>query len=86
VEQAARLQEAARTITLSLAYQEQIAGTHLGMTRAEAGLHQRILHDGLSIADLHQLAQQTAQTLNLQRPTQFQRFLDRMFGPAALWA
>ena len=85
-EQAARLQQAVRTVTLSLAYEEQIADAHFDMTRAEASLHRRILHDRLNIAALHQHAQQVAEELNLSRPTRFQRFLDRMFGPADLWA
>ena len=85
-EQTARLHQAARAITLSLAYEELIADAHFDMTRAEASLHQRILHDGLSIAGLHQQAQQVAVELSLSSPTRFQRFLDRMFGPADLWA
>jgi hypothetical protein len=85
VEQAARLQQATRAITLSLAYQELIADTHFDMNRAEFSLHQRILHDGLSIASLHQHAQEAADELQVSTPTRFQRFLDRMFGPATLW-
>jgi AraC-like DNA-binding protein len=84
--QAARLQQAVRTVTLSLAYEEQKADAHFDMTRAEASLHRRILHDRLNIAGLHQHAQQVAEELNLSRPTGFQRFLERMFGPADLWA
>jgi hypothetical protein len=84
-EQASRLQQATRAITLSLAYQELIADAHFDMTRAESSLHQRILRDGLSIAGLHQQAQQVAAELGMSSPTRFQRFLDRMFGPAGLW-
>lgn len=84
-EQVGRLQQAVRAITLSLAYEEQIADAHFDMTRAEASLHRRILHDRLSIAGLHQNAQQVAEELDLSRPTRFQSFMDRMFGPADLW-
>lgn len=72
-------------ITLSLTYNEQIADEHFDMTRAESTLHRRILQDKLSIAALHQHAQQVAEETGLQQPTRFQRFLDRMFGPAELW-
>jgi hypothetical protein len=85
-EQGERLKEAVRFITLSLAYDEQIADEHFDMTRAEAGLHRRIVQDRLSIASLHQRAQQVAEEQHLQRPTRFQRFLERMFGSADLWA
>jgi hypothetical protein len=85
-EQEERLNEAAGHITLALAYNELFGDDHFDMTEAEAGLHRRILQDKLSITDLHRYARQAAGVLCLVQPTRFQRFLDRMFGPADLWA
>jgi len=73
-------------ITLSLAYNELIADAYFDLMRAEEGLHRRILHDGLKIGILHQYAQQIAEERGLKQPTRLQGFLDRMFGPADLWA
>jgi hypothetical protein len=84
-EKEARLQTAAKHITLSLAYDELVADTYFDLTRAEEGLHKRILHDNLSIKMLHQYAEQVAEEQDMTQPTRFQRFLNRMFGPADLW-
>jgi hypothetical protein len=86
VAQEEMLKETVKHMVLSLAYSEQIADKHFDMVRAEASLHQRILHDGPSIAQLYLSAQQVAEEWGLRQPTRFQRFLDRMFGPAHLWA
>lgn len=80
-----KLREAAKHITLSLAYDEQIADEYFDITRAEGGLHGRILRESLGIEDLHRHAQQVAEEQGLEQPTRFQKFLDRMFGPAELW-
>ena len=81
-----KFKKAVKHATLSLAYHEQIADEHFDMTRAEAGLHRRILQDRLSITGLHLYAESVAEEEGLGKPTRFQRFLDRMFGPADLWA
>jgi len=79
------LAEAADHITLSLAYDELVADSHFDLRKAEERLHKRILKDNLSIKSLHQCAQEAADRHELEAPTRFQRFLDRMFGPAELW-
>jgi tetratricopeptide (TPR) repeat protein len=84
-EQEAQLQTAVKHITLSLAYDELVADKYFDLTRAEEGLHKRILQDNLSIKMLHQYAQQVAGEQGLTQPTRFQQFLNRMFGPADLW-
>ncbi len=84
-EQEAQLRTAVKHITLSLAYDELVADTYFDLTRAEEGLHKRILHDNVSIKMLHQYAHQVAGEQGLTQPTRFQRFLNRMFGPADLW-
>lgn len=81
-----RLYVAVNHITLALAYDEQIADEFFDITRAEDGLHKRILRDGLSIWRLHQQARAVAMKRGLAQPTRFQAFLGRMFGPAELWA
>ncbi len=85
VERESALQAAARHITLSLAYDGLVAEEYFDMTRAEEGLHKRILHDNLSIRMLHRFAQQAAEEQGLKRPTRYQEFLNRMFGPPDLW-
>jgi tetratricopeptide (TPR) repeat protein len=82
----AKLQEAVKHITLSLAYDELIADSYFDLARAEEGLHRRILQDGLNIKIMHQYAEKVAQAQGLEQPTRFQSFLDRMFGPPDLWA
>lgn len=83
-EQADRLKEATRHLTLSLAYDAQVADEYF-VTRAEEGLHRRILQDNLDIGQLHDFAHQVAEEQGLARPTRFQEFLARMFGPGKLW-
>jgi tetratricopeptide (TPR) repeat protein len=80
------LEEAVKHVMLSLAYNEQIAREGFEVARAEEGLHRRIMEDHLSIGQLHKHACQVAQSQGLHQPTRFQAFLDRMFGPADLWA
>jgi hypothetical protein len=80
------LLEAVRHITLSLAYDELVAGSTFELIKAEERLHRRILHDDLSIRSLHRYAEQVAEERGLSQPTHFQGFLDRMFGPAELWS
>jgi tetratricopeptide (TPR) repeat protein len=80
------LQTAVRHITLSLAYDKLIADTYFDLSRAEEGLHKRIIHDGLSIKALHHYASQAAEAQGLQPPTHLQAFLGRLFGSADLWA
>jgi tetratricopeptide (TPR) repeat protein len=79
------LKQAVRHTTLSLAYNEQVAGEYF-VTRAEEGLHTRILQDNLGIGSLHRYAQQVAEAQDLEQPTRFQQFLTRMFGPEDLWS
>jgi tetratricopeptide (TPR) repeat protein len=79
-----KLKEAVRHITLSLAYNEQIAGEY-SVTRAEEDLHKRILQDNLGIGRLHVYTEQVAAEQGLGQPTRFQQFLVRMFGPVDLW-
>ena len=81
-----RLQTAVKHITLSLAYDALVADSYFELARAEEGLHKRIIQDGLNIKMLHEGAQQAAEAQELEQPTRFQRFLDRMFGAAILWA
>jgi len=81
-----QLQAAAKHITLSLAYDALVADSYFELTRAEEGLHLRIVQDGLSIRALHQCAKNAAEGQGLEQPTRFQEFLERMFGPADLWA
>ena len=81
----AQVRRAVKHITLSLAYDELVADAYFDLQRAEEGLHKRILQDNLSIKALHQYAAQFAAEQELDRPTRFQQFLDRMFGPADLW-
>jgi tetratricopeptide (TPR) repeat protein len=80
-----QLRTAVRHITLSLAYNELIADSYFELTRAEEGLHRRIVQDGLSIKAMHQYARQVAEEQELRQPTRFQTFLSRMFGPTDLW-
>lgn len=80
------LSRAVRHITRSLTYDEQIASEYFDITRAEEGLHKRIFEDRLNVGRLHQHAAQAAGDHDLTQPTRFQKFLDRMFGPADLWA
>jgi hypothetical protein len=80
-----KLQTASEHITLSLAYNEQVAGEYLA-TRAERDLHERILNDNLAIGNLHQYARDAAIERQLEQPTRFQEFLTRMFGPGDLWS
>jgi hypothetical protein len=79
------LRAAAKHITLSLAYDELVGDSHFELTRAEEGLHSRIVQDDLDIRTFHQYAKQVAQEQGLSQPTRFQDFLQRMFGPADLW-
>jgi tetratricopeptide (TPR) repeat protein len=79
------LRAAVKHITLSLAYDELIADEYFDLSRAEEGIHKRILRDGLSISTLHRYAEQVAADQGLEQPTRLQRFLVRMFGPAELW-
>jgi tetratricopeptide (TPR) repeat protein len=79
------LKQAAMHTTLSLAYNEQVAGEYF-VTRAEEGLHTRILQDNLGIGGLHLYASQVAKEWGLEEPTRFQKFLTRMFGPGDLWS
>jgi tetratricopeptide (TPR) repeat protein len=80
-----QLQIAVRHITLSLAYNELIAPSYFDVTRAEEGLHRRIIQDDLSIKAMHRCAQQVAEEQGLLQPTRFQAFLNQIFGPADLW-
>ena len=79
------LQTAVKHISMSLAYDALVAEQYFDLTRAEEGLHKRILHDNLSIRMLHKYARRAADEQGLKRPTRFQQFLDRMFGPPDLW-
>jgi tetratricopeptide (TPR) repeat protein len=80
------LKEAVKHVTFALAYDQLIADTYFELTRAEASLHRRILQDSLSIHDLHDYARQVAEQHGHEQPTRFQAFLERLFGPADLWA
>ncbi|MFN2185808.1 MAG: hypothetical protein ACK2UU_17615, partial [Anaerolineae bacterium] len=80
------LRAAAKHITLSLAYDELVSDSYFELTRAEEGLHSRIVQDDLDIRTFHQYAKQVAEEQGLNQPTRFQDFLQRMFGPADLWA
>lgn len=80
------LRAAAKHITLSLAYDELVSDSYFELTRAEEGLHSRIVQDDLDIQTFHQYAKQVAEEQGLNQPTRFQDFLQRMFGPAELWA
>jgi len=80
------LAQAAEHITLSLAYDELVAESYFDLRKAEEQLHKRILHDSLSIRALHRCAEQVAEEHELEQPTRFQQFLNRMFGPADLWS
>jgi hypothetical protein len=84
-EQKGTLQAAVGQISLSLYYLGQVAGDHVELARAEEGLHQRILQDGLRPDDLHPCARQAALEHGVARPSRFQEFLNRVFGPADLW-
>jgi tetratricopeptide (TPR) repeat protein len=79
------LQVGVKHMTLSLAYNELMGEFHFELVRAEASLHKRIIQDGLSIKLLHRHARQVADAQGLDQPTRFQRFLNRLFGPANLW-
>jgi tetratricopeptide (TPR) repeat protein len=81
-----QLRAAAKHITLSLAYDELVGDSYFELTRAEEGLHSRIVQDDLSIKTFHQYARQVAEEQGLSQPTRFQAFLQRMFGAADLWA
>jgi tetratricopeptide (TPR) repeat protein len=78
------LWDATRHVTLSLAYNEQVAGEYF-VTRAEEDLHKRILEENLGIPSLYLHARQVAEDQGLEQPTRFQEFLTRMFGPGDLW-
>ncbi|NIV36567.1 MAG: hypothetical protein GWN58_46180, partial [Anaerolineae bacterium] len=80
------LHAAAKHFTLSLAYDELVADSHFELTRAEEGLHTRIVQDDLDISTFHQHARQVAEEQGLSQPTRFQDFLHRMFGSADLWS
>jgi hypothetical protein len=80
------LQTAVESITRSLAYDALVADAYFDLTRAEEGLHMRLVQDGFSIRTLHRQAKEAAEALGLEQPTRFQQFLERMFGPADLWA
>jgi tetratricopeptide (TPR) repeat protein len=84
-ENGAQLQAAVKHITLSLAYNGLVSGSHSDLDRAVEGLHRRIVRDGLNIKAMHQHAQEVAKAQDLAQPTRFQDFLNRMFGPADLW-
>jgi len=84
-ERESALQAAARYISLSLAYDELVADQYFDITRAAEGLHKRILHDNLSIRMLHRYAKKAADGQGLKKPTRYQEFLNRMFGPPELW-
>lgn len=84
-ESGAQFQAAVKHITLSLAYNGLVSGSHSDLGRAEESLHKRIVQDGLSIKAMHQHAQEVAEAQDLAQPTRFQDFLNRMFGPADLW-
>lgn len=81
-----QLRAAAKHITLSLAYDELVADSTFELTRAEEGLHARIVGDDLDITAFHRYARQAAEDQGLTQPTRLQGFLHRMFGPADLWA
>jgi hypothetical protein len=85
-EQKGTLQAAVGHISLSLYYLGQVARDHVALARAEEGLHQRILQDALSPDDLHPCARQAALEHGMARPSRFQEFLNRVFGPADLWS
>ncbi len=76
---------AAKHFTLSLAYDELVADSYFELTRAEEGLHSRIVQDDLDISAFHQYARQAAEEQGLSQPTRFQDFLQRVFGPSDLW-
>ena len=80
------LHAAAKHYTLSLAYDELVADSHFELTRAEEGLHARIVQDDLDISTFHQHARRVAEEQGLSQPTRFQDFLHRMFGSADLWS
>ena len=80
------LHAAAKHITLSLAYDELVSDSHFELTRAEEGLHARIVQDDLDISTFHQHARQVAEEQGLSQPTRFQDFLQRMFGSADIWS
>jgi len=80
------LKAAVQHISYALAYLAQTADEHFDLVRAEEGLHGRLLEDRLNIGTLHQHARQVAEEQGLAQPSRFQEFLDRMFGPAELWA
>jgi hypothetical protein len=80
-----QLQVAAKHITLSLAYDALVADSYFDLTRAEEGLHLRIVRDGFCIRTMHLKAKEAAEAQGLEQPTRFQAFLERMFGPADLW-
>jgi tetratricopeptide (TPR) repeat protein len=84
-ERESALQTAVKHISLSLAYDELVADQYFELTRAEEGLHKRILHGNLSIKTLHKYARRAADEQGLKRPTRFQDFMNRMFGPPDLW-
>jgi hypothetical protein len=73
---------AAKHFTLSLAYDELVADSHFDLTRAEEGLHARIVQDNLDVSAFHQHARQVAEEQGLSQPTRLQDFLQRMFGAA----
>jgi len=81
-----QLRAAAKHITLSLAYDELVADSYFELTRAEEGLHARIVRDDLDINAFHRYARQVAEDQGLSQPTRLQDFLHRMFGPADLWS
>jgi hypothetical protein len=81
-----QLQAAAKHITLSLAYDALVADSYFELNRAKEGLYLRIVQDALSIKILHQHASEAAEAQGLEQPTRYQQFLERMFGPADLWA
>lgn len=81
-----RLKDAVRHISLALAYFSQTADEYFDLIQAEGKLHRRILEERLHIGLLHRYADQVASEQGLEQPSRFQEFLERMFGPAELWA
>jgi tetratricopeptide (TPR) repeat protein len=86
VSKEAGLEQAVRHISLALAYLAQAGDGHFDLNRTEERLHQRLLEDRLYIGLLHEHAGRVAAKLGLPQPSRFQEFLNRMFGPAELWA
>jgi hypothetical protein len=80
-----KLRAAAQHTTRALCYLEQVAAEHVELARAEQRLHLRLLQADLDLGELHRQARSEARELGLPRPSRFERFLHRMFGPLDLW-